>query len=252
MEGFSDANPEFVWVIQYELKEAGIFDIKKFAPAIIFKTPKIKKKSQYDIWVEDPSLCDPQYPHDSARTRAELWFEAQNLPRFEKAASAFILKNTKGDTYLICDRFLAGNVKRYEEGGDEYDLIELEKLNELQKRYNLKGMIGMIPYRKTERVGTATVNKYGFNVTSVLGEDLVGKIREEMMLYYGYAEEYHMTNTQYMRFRTLARAAKEAVKPASYMNPQRPEEKPTVTYDDIARSVILDKALDEEDPFPLL
>ncbi len=66
------------------------------------------------------------------------------------------------------------------------------------------------------------------------------------------AEKYDMQNTQYMRFRTLARAAKEAVKPASYITPQRPEEKTTVTYDDLARSIILDKALDEEDPFPLL
>ncbi|MBI2484354.1 hypothetical protein HYV71_04185 [Candidatus Uhrbacteria bacterium] len=60
-----------------------------------------------------------------------------------------------------------------------------------------------------------------------------------------------MANTQYMRFRTLVRAAKESVKPASHITPQRPEEK-TVTYDDIARSIILDKALDEQDPFPLL
>ncbi len=92
---------------------------------------------------------------------------------------------------------------------------------------------------------------YGSTPITLLGEDLVGKIREEQV-FYKYAEKYHMTNTQYMRFRTLARAAKEAVKPASYITPQRSEEKTTVTYDDIARSVILDKALDEEDPFPLI
>ncbi len=63
------ADPRFVRDIQYDLHEAGIKDIKKFVPAILFEIGTDPKNQKQELWVDLPPKFDNKFDEERSCVR---------------------------------------------------------------------------------------------------------------------------------------------------------------------------------------
>lgn len=181
------------------LEKVGITKVQRVAPAVIFFTGS---SINIELWIEDFDDCDREYIHKDATKKLNLFLKDNNLGSAQKATVAFVIQDEQGGLHLAVDSLQGQNLQL------ELDEEDVKKYPELMRRYGIRQIIG-----KFEEDGTPGMSRWGPNPVKLLEAepqlDLIGDKREEIRLL-GIAQKYKMTNTQYMRFRILAKSASDS------------------------------------------
>ena len=191
----------------------GIKKLKREAPVLLLNLPGSEEDEQsFDLWVTDPTtIHHHDQPHvEVERDLAKFLGVHEEDPEFPKyPVGGAILQDDDGLLYLLVDEIRSKRFGYYLD--DDKNRV---RLLDLLQRYGISKVAGRF-WRK-HREG----DKFwaGGETETIIDQDLIGERREDLRLL-DIAKKYNMTNTQYMRFRILAKSAIDAVKQGKIKEP---------------------------------
>ncbi|MCL5113856.1 MAG: hypothetical protein M1372_01655 [Patescibacteria group bacterium] len=186
----------------FDLRDIGINNVKRKGVAVLFSFDK-NLAIVPDIWVEDYTSIDDDYPHSVGETRLNNYL-GQNAPHL---ISSFVIT---GHGYVYQDRedklFLEPTVEYIESEIEQYrdygkSNIPLETWEELLKNYGVEAIIGLFSLTDQEK-------EKGIRSKLVLSQEIAAKIRKDFFLL-SVAKKHELTNTEFLRLRALAMSADE-------------------------------------------
>ncbi len=192
------------------LEKVGIWEVKKFLPAVTFDFPEGEFPPKRELWVGSPKNIE--HPHDALFDEARFFIDSSETPYEPPMAklSCYVLQGGEGSTYLIIGR----------EDVYEFAKEDIETFQDMVRRYGFKKIVG--------NFGRSGLPK---TLLSVEG-NLVEEMREELYLL-EYSKKWRMTNTQYLRFHAL-------VKGTHATRGQRGYPGGHADYAELAKSIVLE------------
>ena len=189
--------------------ELGIQKLKREAPVLIFGFQKkeYQDPSSLDLWVTDPKdIRDSFQPHwDVEKGLGDfLGIDVRKYnPLFYKIGG-HLLQDENDVLYLLVDEIRARTL----------GYRDPSRLLDLMRKYQIDKIVGQ--FKKVTEKGDTTV--YGWEDKVIVDADLIGERRENLRLL-NIAKKYNMTNTQFMRFRILAKSSIDAYKSGKVNEP---------------------------------
>lgn len=184
----------------------GIKKLKRDIPALLLNMPQNEEDEQaFDLWITDPETIHYKYePHDEVRSDLSKSLGInKGDPGFPRnLVGARVLEDDDGLLYLLVDEIRSKSLDRYMN-----DDQNRTRLLDLLQRYGITKVAGT--FFRTKQEGDSMSSDY--KTEAIIDQDLIGERREDLRLL-SIARKYNMTNTQYMRFRLLAKSAIDAVK----------------------------------------
>lgn len=212
LEPLREQDESAVW--RFDLAGGGIISVKREGIVLLFY-PESRRKVydlSYDLWLENPKdIKSKDFIHNEAADNLQEFLK-QYQDKVATVLSGFFVQDQNGDNYLLLDTTIAEVIERFIT--DEfYD--NKKSYIDLMEKYNLKKIIGRFSVKKRYKIeGGREGTQYTIETREMLGQELIGKIREENHLR-AFIEEHKdelNTNNKVLRFRLLAQAAREAAK----------------------------------------
>ncbi len=203
-----------VYESEQEMKDAaygyegvGIMKIKKQGPALIFVCSNDEGPDwNYQIWLENPvDIGDHRYPHTEVEDKLTKYLQGINL-EIKIQLSAFVLQDDKDRIYIVLDSIPASRIK--EDMESQYSEIGRNSWIRFLDQYHIERIVGNFPHKYDEPDGSPV---YDWNTERLVDSDIISEIKDDNYLY-GFAEEHQMTNTQWLRFRRLAKSLRHRQK----------------------------------------
>jgi len=199
----------------HTLKELGVHEIIKEAPAIIFGLNE-DDKYEPDLWITDPENIPDMYaPHADVRRDLGIFLNGMDPQLIggrsdqvfpdEPIFPAKIIQDADNFLYLLID---GDTVHFFEKKKNEY---LIEQLFNVAQKYKIKKVIGSL----------SDSFDAGEKKEMFINEDLIGEQREDLHLL-EIAQEYNMDTTQYMRFIERAKSIIDAMKEGKVGENERP------------------------------
>lgn len=222
--------------LAWDLGDVGIIQLKRRMPAIIFDLDQLNPELDNPIdcslylWVGDLNeIRDLRLVHKELESQLRKFLQDHIScpPLFINPESGYVIEDNRGNIYLAVSspivNTIQGDVRHSLATTDSITKFLGERWINLIKRYSLAKIIGnvkkfLLPGDKGYYPGF-----YNWVTETVLNLDLVGKWREDGFIYM-FAEEYGMSNFQFMRFRSFISAANRA--------------QTSIVYDQVAREII--------------
>lgn len=194
------------------LGQLGITYVRRRAFAVAF-TPG-EWDMPHELWIDDPKdVKDHSYPHTQVQENVINYLRRKKITP-EDFVSGEVIQDGSDDLYLIINPSVGRQIKNIAcNQGDlgRYNKMRLLMWLSLLERYGIKKVIG------DDDLGYyASSNPlYMTRPEFVLGIDLLGQLRGDRFLL-GFADEYHMTHTQFCRFTALVRSVQDTNIPVNY------------------------------------
>jgi ribosomal protein S18 acetylase RimI-like enzyme len=198
-----------------DLKDAGVAQIRKLAPAVIFHPQEEIDRFGVELWTSaNPRIVGDIYPHSMLEGELKQKLGTKKYPF---AIPSYVIEDDKGiRTIFIAVKTYKESIKARAVGEkmDEYDRKSSQALLDTFKKYGIHRIGGY--------GGGGHYNFYGqedehppealmelFTSEKQPERDVVGELREATYQY-SFAEKHQMTNTQWIRFHALISAAQKA------------------------------------------
>ncbi len=178
-----------------------ITEIRREVPAVFFDSNNLEQFAPpVDIWIENSDNLDrtSHYIHDQVVEKLGKFLGKNTMPYL---LAGYILENSKGERFLVLDDIRAGgvrsNIERHEEFGGQEDLALLDVLN--------KYKISKVVKKTSKKIVSGDTTSWVGSSEEVIEKSMLDKRREDMALI-NIAKKHGMTNSQYLRLVTLAKA----------------------------------------------
>jgi len=227
---FSDEDAEY---FSGGLRDIGVTKLKKDMPTLII-TKRDGFEQDFDLFVKDRKEIDNKsFPHSEVEADlANFLGISRDDPKFPKfPISAYILEDEKGVRYLSVDKIPTTGI-----GFLLNDEDSRVRFLSLLKRYGISKVIGLFEKKLSDPEDSNV--SYITHQNEVMAEidfDFVGQKREDLM-FINIALKYKMTNSQFMRFRILAKSDIDSFKKGEFQGTGRKLR----NLDDLAKEVVAD------------
>lgn len=199
-------------------EDAGIIEVRKEVPAILFTLNDEERPDPTDIWIENPVNIDRMsyYIHRQLQEKLNEFMGRGHY--HESATEGYILEDSHGELYLILDKRRAESIKTHKESKDEFEKISHMNLLDLLNKYGISKVLENSPKAKTIKKDDPS--------EEIIDKNILEQRRESLALA-DLAQKHKMTNNQYMRLKILADTLHKAGQ--------------QVSIDEIAKSIVNDE-----------
>ncbi|MEK9165619.1 MAG: hypothetical protein AAB525_02055 [Patescibacteria group bacterium] len=182
-------------------KNFGIEEIVKKCPSVIFMLDQ--REAPYEIWIENQKEVSFAYPHNDIYKKLAEFKSKNDLPTCNVQADSYIIQDKRGKVCLFFDHketpFV--NLKMKDKNGEAI----IAKWADLMERYSIEKMVGNFSDIDFSEIG-AEDNQ----AQLILDRDdkMIEKIRLDNLIF-SLAQQYKLTNSQYLKLQCLVRKAIE-------------------------------------------
>ncbi|HEY4493831.1 MAG TPA: hypothetical protein VJB95_00120 [Candidatus Paceibacterota bacterium] len=190
----------------------GIKRLKREVPALVFLLPT-ENTGEFRLWITDPKNVRSKFmPHEDVEQELANFLEistsSSKFPRYP--TGGFLLQDESGLLCLILDKIRSERVDRIMDETRWWENERIPFLDMLQS-YGISRVAGT--FSKETRIETPEggATEYSTDNRILIDKDIIGERREDLALL-EVAKKYKMTNTQFMRFRILAKSSSDSFK----------------------------------------